>query len=198
VKKGILALAAASLALVGCASTKLTAYTDPAFQNAPYRNFVAHATNGDLETQRLFSSKACEALRSRKATCTPALDIFPPTRQYTDGEVTKTLKARGVDGYLLIAIGGGSSSSQYLGSQSLATVNAYGTSISSTNVAAYSHARQQSYDLVLIDIATQERAWVGGARVSGQGALNVTDEAFASSLSIELVTALRKAGHITK
>jgi len=198
VKKGTLALAAAALALAGCANTKLTAYTDPAFQNAPYRSFVAHATNADLETQRLFSSEACEALRSRKAICTPALEIFPPTRKYTDDEVTETLQARGVDGYLLIAIGGGSSSSQYLGSQSLATVNAYGTSISSTNIATYSHSRHQAYDLILIDAATQKRAWIGGARVSGQGALNVTDEAFASSLSIELVTALRKAGHLPK
>ena len=182
----------------GCASTKMTSYSDPSFKGAKYSNFVVHTPNADLESQSLISSGVCEALVSAGARCTSALEIFPPTRHYSNDDKAEVLRSLGVDGYLLIALGGGSFSSQHLGSQSFGTTSVYGNSAATniSSVSAYSYSRREGYDLVLVDTETLLKAWIGGARTTGQGLINVTDEAFAESLGSELADSLRAAGHL--
>ena len=195
-QKGISGLIAV-MVLAGCANTKMTSFSDPSFKGTEFRNLVVHS-GGNFETQQLITSEVCKVLSSPSVRCATSLELFSPTRTYTNEEISETLRSRSVDGYMSIIIGSDSSSSQHIGSQSFGTVNVYGNSASanSSTFSAYSYSRQQGFDIVLIDTATLQNAWVGGARVSGQGLLNVTDEVFASSLASELADALKKAGHL--
>ncbi len=194
----ILVLGALCVALSACASTKMTCFSDPSFQGAQFSNFVVQVANGDLEAQSLISSKACEALSAEGAHCTPALEVFPPTRTFSNQEKADLLRSKDVDGYLVIILGGGSSSSQYIGSQHFGTVNVYGNTATGSggSVPIYAFTRMEGYDLVLVDTETLQKAWVGGARTSGRGLLNITDNVFASSLGHELADSLKEAGHL--
>lgn len=184
--------------IAGCASTKTTSFTDPAFEGEQYNSFVVNIFNADFQSQEMIASKTCEALVTAGAECTSALEVFPPTRSFSNEKKARILEERDIDGYLLIFIGDGSASSQYIGSQQFGTVDVYGNyaTVNTSSSANYSYSRQEGYDLMLIDTETRDKAWVGGARTSGQGLANVTDTAFASSLARSVVEALEKDGHL--
>ena len=186
------------IGISGCANTETTSFTDPAFKSERFNNFVVKVDNTDFQSKELIANEICVELRDAGARCTSSLNIFPPTRSYSNDEKSKILKERNVGGYLVILVGDGSTSTNYIGSQQFGTVNVYGNyaTTNTNSMPIYSFSRQAGYNSILIDTKTQNKAWVGGSRTSGQGLVNITDDAFASSLASSLVDALRNNGHL--
>jgi hypothetical protein len=121
----------------------------------------------------------------RGVTIEDARAIFPPTRQYNDAEIKQDLKARGVDGLLVIDVGDSGVVREYAGTMfsgnysGTATVNTFGgmSNVSyggtSFDVATpiIRQSRQTLFNARLVEPSSGRNLWVGSGQVSAGGAL---------------------------
>lgn len=182
--------------LVGCATTNITSFTDPAFKGHTFSSFVVVTPNLNLQYSSLLQRKICNSIRDKGAKCARALDMFPPTRTYNGAQVDKILKENRIGGYLVVIYGGGESQSRQVGTLSYGTANVFANTVTSygSTVPITSFSRNDDYSIVLIDTKTFKKAWIGGAKTHAQGLVNITDNVFTSSLANEIATKLKAAG----
>ena len=185
-----------SILVSACASTTITSFVDPDFKGRKYSSFVVVTPNLNLEYASLLQGAVCKSLVGHGATCARSLDMFPPTRNYTGQQIAEALQAKRVTAYLVVTYGGGGTSSTQVGTM------AYGSAtVSSNTVTAYGSAvpitsfkPTDGYEVVLIDTATFNKAWIGGAKTQASGLANITDSVFTSSLAKEVAAQLSSAG----
>jgi len=198
--------------LFGCAATsKITAFRDPAFATKQFTAIVvfAHGMPYSFEFER----QMC--LDLAPTPCDPGKSVLPPTRQYsqyTADEVKKYLKASGADAILVIARVADQSDTRYFG-----TIEDLSSSVSATassslnfyrNVALwggaadgaapmpyslpeYSYTRIAIGQLGLFDLQSGNIAWLGKILVGGQSRDSITPEAFMYSATSKIVRELR-------
>ena len=181
----------------GCASTKVTGFSDPAYKIESYQSIVIFASNVGLEQASELEGAMCEKFQENSVKCSPFLLLFPPTRQYTAQAVYEVLQQNGFESILVLSTGGDYSSSEVFGYQSYgsATANSNTAQGQSSTYALRSYSRQSKMRIVLIDSSSGETAWIGDAKTEGKGALSVTDSAFMSSLTSKVVSTLLESSH---
>ena len=196
-------LAAAGLAatLAGCVTTTMQGYADRDLPAQPIAHVAALVSAPLPIAQSLQANLTTEAAKAG-ITVEDALAIFPPTRQYTNDEIKRELKNRGVDAVLVVNVGDTGVMQQYAGtvlsgsySGSVAgsgVVNNYGgfstasySGVSSgivqgSAVPIYRQSRQTTFSATLVDPATGRTLWVGKGEIDASGRLFVGTETGAS------------------
>jgi len=185
------------IVLFGCATTKITGFSDPAYSNRTYSSTVVFASNLGLEKAAELESKICSKFMEHGTSCYSFLTLFPPTREHTPDNVFASLSERGIDSLIMLTAGGDYSSSQIFAYQAYGSAYSYGgsTSAQATSIPLRSYYRQSEMRIIVIDSATREVAWIGDAKTEGKGMVNITDSAFQSSLSTEIVRILFESPH---
>ena len=186
-----------SIVVLGCATTNITGFTDPAYSSRTYSNTVVFASNLGLEQAAELESIICSKFMGCGTSCYSFLTLFPPTREHMADTVFSTLTERGIESLIMLTAGSDYSSNQVFAYQTYGSVHSYGgsTSAQATTIPLRSYYRQSNMRIIVIDSATQEVAWIGDAKTEGQGMVNVTDSAFQTSLSAEIVRVLSESRH---
>jgi hypothetical protein len=202
------------LLLSSCATSKITAFRDPAFATKHFSSLVVFAQgmalDSSVEVERMICNKVAPT------PCKSGKSVLPPTRQYTGADVAKYLEDSGAEAVLIIALVADRSNTQYFGTftasmasasaTSSGTINFYGNNAfwngttngsasgQSVSMPVYGYSRVAFGQLGLFDRLTGNIAWIGEIRVEGQGALNTTDDAFINSATSKIATELKTSG----
>ena len=200
--------------LSSCATSKITAFRDPAFATKHFSSLVVFAQGMALDSSVKVEKMICNKLFP--APCKSGKSILPPTRQYTAAEVAKYLEDSGSEAVLIVALVADRSNTQYFGTFTTSTASASATSSGpinfygnhafwtgtatgyasgqSVSLPVYGYSRVAFGQLGLFDRPTGHIAWRGEINVTGQGALNITDDAFISSATSEISRELKESG----
>lgn len=187
------------LALAGCASTEITGYSDPAYMSTTYESVVVIAEDVGLERAAKLEAGICDQFSSIGVACQPFHRMFSPTRPHSPDSVFQELKRQNVGAMIVLLSGGNYSSSQNVGYQTYGSASAHGNQAQgqSTTVAITAFSRRSYMRIVVVDAQTRETAWLGDATTEGQGAVNVTDSAFLSSLTEKVAQELAASPHFS-
>jgi hypothetical protein len=204
-----------ALALGGCVTTSMQGYADKDLPSQPIAHVAALVTAPLPLAQSMQASLTDEGAKLH-VTVDDALTIFPPTRQYTDAEVKRELKERGIDGVLVVNVGDSGVMQQYLGTllsgsysgstTGMATVNAYGGmstasyqgmstgNFSATATPIYRSSRQTTFSAKLLDALTGRILWVGNGQIDASGKLFVGVDTSASKAVGAILTDWQSKG----
>lgn len=99
--KSVITLASLSL-LSACATTNISSFKDADFKNSQYGSFVAYASVDDLGQRKVIENHLCKLLVERDASCQVGIELFPPTRGYSDAQIKAGAKNSGADALLTV------------------------------------------------------------------------------------------------
>ncbi|MBR0850003.1 hypothetical protein JQ543_19785 [Bradyrhizobium diazoefficiens] len=210
-------LVSMAICLSGCITTTMQGYADRDRPAKPVKRVIAYvAAQGPLSASLL--SNIQEEARKHQVDAEDALNIFPPTRKYTDAEIRKGMAETGIDAVLFINVGdtgvqreyaGTILSGQYTGSStssgtintagSFSTVSMGGTSsgtLTATSTPTYRYRRQTNFTARLVEVSSGRNLWVGNGQVNAGGLLFVGDGANASSSVAAIFDDLQRKGII--
>jgi hypothetical protein len=175
--------------VISCATTNMKTYVDPEHIGKQYSKIIVDVPNAGFEFKALVIGKVCSGLQGKGVECIGKDDFLPPTREYSDDALFQLVEKNNIEGWLIISIGSGNTSSQYIGNQTFGSATAYGnTAYGNTNsIAMYSINRHQSYSITMYDMLTKQKAFIMEASTSAQGMANTTDAVFAGSLAEKIL-----------
>ncbi|MGO4871298.1 MAG: hypothetical protein ACLPGW_11915 [Roseiarcus sp.] len=203
-KLSLLCAAVVSLSLGGCVTTSMQGYADRDLPSHPVSHVAVLIIAPPPLSESFQTNLAIEASK-RGVTIEDASAIFPPTRQYSDAEIKQDLKARGVDGLLVINVGDSGVVREYAGTMfsgnysGTATVNTFG-SMSNVSYGGTSfgvatpiirQSRQTSFNARLVEPSSGRNLWVGSGQVSAGGALFVGNGTSASNAAAAIFNDLQ-------
>ena len=212
-----LGLLLAVLALMsGCATSRVTAFRDPAYPAARFDRLAVFALGMNLGAAVAVERQLCEKLAPTR--CIPGSSVLPPTRVYSGDEAARYLENSGANAVLLASLMADRSAARYFGTVTASTVSgtttttgtvnlygdtgvwsasSYGTaSVRTVSTPVYGYSRVAFGQLGLFERASGNLVWRGEIRIAGQGLLSVTDEAFISSATSAVAEELKAAGLI--
>ncbi|MFB2765648.1 hypothetical protein [Marinobacter shengliensis] len=194
----ILSLALLMILMTGCATTKMQTHIDPEHRGRTYSKILVDAPNANFEFKDLMIAELCSGLRKKSVECIAKDELFPPTRKYSEPRFFEIIDQNGIDGWLIVGIGSGVTSSQYMGSQTFGYATVYGNTISGSanSMAMYSFNRQQGYSIAMFDMETNHKAFIMEASTSASGLANITNSVFAESLANKIINEMSAAGFI--
>lgn len=194
----ILSLALIMLLMTGCATTKMQTHIDPEHRDRTYSKILVDAPNANFEFKDLLITELCSGIGEKSVECITKDELFPPTREYSESRFFEIIDQNGIDGWLIVGIGSGATSSQYMGSQTFGYATVYGNTISGSanSMAMYSFNRQQGYSIAMFDMETNHKAFIMEASTSASGLANITNSVFAESLAKKIINEMYAAGFI--
>ncbi len=191
-----------ALTLAGCVTTSMQGYADNTPPTHPVTRIAAMVAAPPGLRSDIQRSLA-DAASNHGVAAIDAFSILPPTRTYSDAEVRAQLKARGMDGVLLLTVGDSGIQREYAGTifqgQSFGAYNGQGTVNSfgnTSNIAlsgtysgssfgtatpVHRYSRTTQFTAKLIDAETGRTLWVGGGQVNAGGLLFVGNGTSAAS-----------------
>ncbi len=204
-----------AFAVAGCVTTSMQGYADKDLPSQPIAHVAALIVAPLPLAQSMQASLAAEGAKAH-VVIDDALMIFPPTRQYTDAEIKRELKDRGVDGVLIVNVGDTGVMQQYVGTvlsgsyngttSGLATANTYGgmSTISYQGVSTgsytgaatpiYRQSRQTTFSAKLVEPVTGRTLWVGNGQIDASGKLFVGVDTSASKAAEAIFADWRTKG----
>jgi hypothetical protein len=178
-------------------------YADRQLPARPVSRIVAYVAGPNPPLVSSIQRSIAEEAHKRGISAEDALNLFPPTRTYSNAELQRGLAANGIDGVLVINVGdtgvqqqyaGTILSGQYQGSSSasgtantfgnVSTVAVSGTSsgtMTATATPIYHYRRQTNFNARLLEPSTGRNLWVGNGQVNAGGLLFVGDGVSSSS-----------------
>src|SRR4030042_471532 len=99
------------LFLTNCATSKVTAFRDPAYATKRFKAIVVFAEGIVLDAAVEVEQQVCKKVAPTP--CVSGKTVLPPTRQYSANEAQKYLSRTGADGVLVIALTSDKSAKQY-------------------------------------------------------------------------------------
>lgn len=216
--KGAICAVLAAASLSGCITTSMQGYADRQLPARPVSHIIAYVAGPTPPLVSSIQRSVAEEAHKRGIAADDALNLFPPTRTYSNAEVQQGLSASGIDGVLIINVGdtgvqqqyaGTILSGQYQGSSSangtvntfgnVSTVSMSGTSsgtMTATATPIYRYRRQTNFNARLLEASTGRNLWVGNGQVSAGGLLFVGDGASSSSSVAAIFDDLQAKGII--
>lgn len=204
-----------SLFLSSCATSKITAFRDPAFATKQFDSISVFSLGMTLDAAVAVEQQLCTKIKPTP--CVTGKSILPPTRQYSPEEVEVILSQSGVNAVLILTLVSDNSDTRYIGSitnssayssantMGSATLygnnaywnsNTYGSAYGrSLTTPIYSKSRVSLGELKLFDRGTGKIAWSGEIRIDGRGVAS-TDEAFINSATEKIAEELKTTGII--
>jgi hypothetical protein len=202
------------LLVAGCATSQVTAFRDPGYASARFDRLAVFALGLNLGATVAVERQLCQKLAPTP--CVPGSSILPPTRTYNADEAARYLEGSGVDAVLLAALVSDRSDTRYFGTvtsstasgsyTTTGTINLYGTygvlnassygsaTVRTLSTPIYGYSRVAFGQLGLFERTSGNLVWRGEIRVSGQGLLGITDEAFINSATSKVAEELKAAG----
>lgn len=187
------------LGLAGCASTRMSVYKDPEFLNAKYHSLVVNVNLQNYKDKTYFEEQVCKKLLKYDVECTKGIDIFLPTRKYTNKERAEQLSKINAEGLLTIQLIDSYATQSYIPpiTSTSRSATSYG------NVSPYNQTTNtyggyvvskpvEDYEVSLIDVLSGNTAFV--ATSTTKGSAFADSPAMTDSLSSEVVRQLRKVG----
>jgi len=215
--RNILGAAAFSLFLSGCVTASMEGYADKVLPTNPIRQ-VAAFVNAPLSFSQPMQARLAAEGEKSQVVVEDALSIFPPTRTYSNNEVTKQLKENGVDAVLVLNVGDSGVVEQYAGtilsgnytgtSNGVGSINTFGNAATLTyngtsagtysgySAPIYRPKRQTSFNAKLIEPQTGRTLWVGNGEIDASGKLFVGVETSASKAAESIFADWRQKGII--
>lgn len=170
--------------LVSCASTRMTSFKDPDYQNTKFKRILIVANTSDLEERQELESKMVEAFTEDGVFALESYKLFPPTRELTDKEKVELLLKNNIDAFISISVGENGVSEVYIPQTSSTTktegdVNVYG------NTARYNEKSTTMYQggykvnkpwaefqTELYDVSNGRMVWIASSFTGGNAYAN--------------------------
>lgn len=195
------ALMMAVVFVSGCTMTNLVSYTDPAYKETVFQNVLIVVPDSSFERREKLEEIITKNLIKKGIQATKSIDLFPPTRTFSEEELSQILIQNGIESFLVVAQSDYWITHKYIPRSSSTSGNAY----SSGNNIHFQSTTQESggytiskpnakYELRLFDTSTQNLAWIGNATVNGSAISGYND--LASGLANKLANQLLKDGII--
>lgn len=196
---GIVAVAI-SILFAACATTEVATIRNPAVSNIQYDLILVSAPFTDLELRRNTEQAFVAELSDYGVAALPAIDVFPPLKQYSETEIADEIARRGVDAIMSVVITDYYEDQSYVpptttttGSASVYGNTVYGQSTTQTHGGYYlSHPRVR-FDINLFDGNVGEVAWRATTFTAGNAFANASSLMASLSRSVVLEYA-RDAG----
>lgn len=193
-----LTLFAILLIISGCIITKVKGYTDLDYQNFRIAKIMVRAPNVNFSFGELLEKSLIKEMKRKNIEAKSFLITFPPTRKWTNEQISKQLINKGFDSIMYINLATSDSSSQVVGYISTGNAYAYSNtaSFSGTTVAIRAFMRNTTARVTVYDIKSANVMWVGDSLTEAQGSVFMEDKTTADSIAKEVVKSLVAAGHI--
>lgn len=100
---GLLAMTLPSCMLpAGCATTEVHSFVDPEFRGRRFAKLLVSPAYRDLALRDGCEKAILKALAGQPLQAVASSELFAPTREFTDAQITERLTAEGFDGVLTI------------------------------------------------------------------------------------------------
>ena len=183
-------------------STNVSSIKDPDFNNAKYSNVLVFSTVGDLSVKQTIENAFVEQFKNKKINVFTGVNVFPPTRQYTEEDINKRLNEFGIESVLIFTLSKYNEKTEEvdLGQTSFTSGNAYtyGNNINYNSTTTSQHNKfsysiiNVTYQFELIDVQTNRKAWMATTNTSTAWMLIPTEKAIAKTIAKNLVNQLEK------
>ena len=172
------------LILFSCASTRMTSFKDPDYQNTAFKRILVVANTNDLEDRQKLESKMVEAFSEIGVYALESYKLFPPTRELTNEEKVDLLLKNNVDSFISISVGESGVSDVYIPQTSSTTktegnVNVYGNTArykeksTTTYQGGYTvHKPWAQFETKLYDVSNSRMAWIASSFTGGNAYAN--------------------------
>lgn len=176
--------------LTACnATTRMSGFVDPKYKNDFQTNNILVAGIGmSLEEQRALEDSFATAFSPYNVSILSGLEVFPPTRDFSNKDVVKIAKQSGADTILLVSSDDraidesyvpptyhpGTSTSYVSGYGNYATINTYHSPGYTTGGYTLDKPKM-SVSAVLINTKNKDKIWTGDGISSGNAFANFTD-----------------------
>ncbi|MCX6147338.1 MAG: hypothetical protein NTW25_08830 [Candidatus Kapabacteria bacterium] len=203
-----LMLALLSIVLASCATTKTTSYSDPDFRGKKFNSICVYAEVEDLEMRKTLETKLADELKDNGIVTFIGIDLFPPTREWTDDQFQKTLKDIKVDGYLRVrltntdvreSIGNATTTTTTNGEKVKANRDnkeKYKEVSTSTTTVNRTKTFYSSFKTDLIEVASNKLAWTATSNSESGEWLGSEFNLIFGSFSSDIAKELKAKGHI--
>jgi len=186
------------LFISGCIITKVKGYTDLDYQNYRIAKIMVRAPNVNFAFGELIEKSLIKEMKRKGVEAKSFLITFPPTRKWTNEQISKQLIHKGFDSIMYINLATSNSSSQVVGYINTGNAYAYSNTayFGGTTVAIRAFRRNTTARVTVYDIKSANVMWVGDALTKAQGSAFMQDKTTTDSLAKEVVKSLVTAGHI--
>jgi hypothetical protein len=167
-----------------CASTRITSFKDPDYQNTEFKRILVVANTNDLEDRQKLESKMVEDFSDVGVYALESYKLFPPTRELTDEEKVDLLLKNNIDSFISISVGESGVSEVYIPQTSSTTktegnVNVYGNTArykeksTTTYQGGYTvHKPWAQFETKLYDVSNGHMAWIASSFTGGNAYAN--------------------------
>jgi hypothetical protein len=201
-------IVSSQLLFLGCASTKITSFKDPDYQNTNFKRILIVANTNDIENRQLLETKMVESFSKEGIFALESYKLFPPTREFTGDEKVSLMLKNNIDAYISISVGESGVSQVYIPQTSSTTktegnVNVYG------NSANYKQKSTTTYDegytvekpwakitTNLYDVSNGKMAWIATSYTGGNA--YASKKTIVNSYSNKIVEKLLEEGLVIK
>lgn len=188
----------AVLFISGCISTHVRGFSDRDYRGYKIQKVAVRAPNAGFSFGETLETSMVKQLQAKGVKARSFLKSFPPTREWTNQEISTELMKDGYDSIMYINLIGSDTSTQTIGYIHNGNAYAYGNmatySGSSTPMTAIS--RYTSTRVKIYDVKNAKVIWVGDSSTNAGGLLYMSDETQADSIATEITTALQESGHM--
>lgn len=194
-----------AMALSACVTTDMQGYADRQLPQHPVQRMVALVAAPGALASNLQGSLQQEA-RRHGVLAADALNVFPPTRTYSNGEIQAELAKEGIDAVLVVTVGDTGIQREYAGtvffSSGMATTNTMGMmstttgQMTTTASPTYRYHRQTNFQAKLIEASSNRVLWVGSGDVEAGGLLFVGNGVSSNSAATAIFNDLQSKGLI--
>lgn len=192
-----------SILLIGCASTKITTFTDPAYRSgSAFGRILVVAEISDLKWRQKMESRFVGEFGVRGIFAIEGINLFPPTRELSDQEKIDLLLENQIDAFVLIDVGDAGVKQVYIpetgsSTQTKGTVSVYGNTATyrerktTTTYGGYTLSKPWAqFQARLYNVSNGENAWVASAFTSGNAyaSFNTILNSFCAKTVEQLIT----------
>jgi len=165
--------------LFGCASTSMTRFKDPDYQNAHFKRVLIIAITNNFGDRQKLESKMVKAFSIVGIYALESYKLFPPTRDLTNKEKANLLHHNNMDALLLMSPGTNGVSSYYVPITSSTTTTEgniqvsghtgyYSQESTTTHQGGYTlHKPWANFQTKLIDASNGKTVWIASSFSSG-------------------------------
>jgi len=170
--------------LLSCASTRITSFKDPDYQQADFKRILVIANTSDLEKRKKLESKMVEEFNEIGVFALESYNLFPPTRELSDQDKIKLLNQNEIDSFISISVGESGINKVTVPVTSSTTktegnVSVYGNTANyeEKSTTTYQGGRTYSkpwadYETSLYDVSNGRMAWIASSHTSGNAYAN--------------------------
>ncbi|MBN1932316.1 MAG: hypothetical protein JW786_11995 [Desulfobacterales bacterium] len=158
------------LFLFSCASTKMSSFKDPDFDEFVLHSILVCGYCGSIQQNRYIETLFVNEFKQQGIEILAGMDVFPPTRGYTSEEMVKIVRETGVDGILIIGLTDAWIDKKYIppSYHTEGTFNKVGNSLNyseqTTSVGGGTITKPRAtYDITLLDAGSGKKVWIADA-----------------------------------